>query len=412
MARCTRTFLAHKPESADRQKSPEQQSHRRIAAPALKAISAAGAAFVITALLPAVSSQAAQPKTVAEAQAQLDSLSDQAEVASEQYNGAKLLLSQAQQKATAATVTAGRAHDLVVTEQAKVGVFAVQSYESGGLSEGLAIVLNTKSPAQAMDRIAMLQHLSGQQSTALAAVRSADLRYQQSLSSAAQAKATATALAAQLAKKQAEIKAALDRSAQVLAQLTAAQRAQLLAAQKAKAAADQARAAAALASFNRAQAARAAAVRTAALAASRRLVRPPAPGVPASAPLLVVPQSAGGSSVAQRAVAAALSKLGSRYVFGAAGQSTFDCSGLVEWAYGRAGVGTAHYTGALWNAYRHVSYAELKPGDLVFFHRDHHHVGIYIGNGMMVNAPHTGDVVRIASVLGHGGYSGAVRVVG
>jgi cell wall-associated NlpC family hydrolase len=107
-----------------------------------------------------------------------------------------------------------------------------------------------------------------------------------------------------------------------------------------------------------------------------------------------------------------LSKLGSRYVFGASGPNTFDCSGLVQWAYGRAGVSTAHYTGALWNAYRHVSYDELKPGDLVFFHRDHHHVGIYIGNGMMVNAPHTGDVVRIASVLGHGGYSGAVRVVG
>ncbi|MDQ1463963.1 MAG: peptidoglycan DL-endopeptidase CwlO [Actinomycetota bacterium] len=376
-----------------------------------QALSAAGVAFVITALLPAVSSQAAQPKTVAEAQAQLDSLSDQAEVASEQYNGAKLLLSQAQQKAAAATVTAGRAHDLVVTEQAQVGVFAVQSYESGGLSEGLAIVLNTKSPAQAMDRIAMLQHLSGQQSTALAAVRSADLRYQQSLSSAAQAKARATALAAQLAQKQAQIKAAVDKSALVLAQLTAAQRAQLLAAQKAKAAADQARAAAALASITRAQAARAASVRAAALAASRRLVRPaPAKDAPASVP--VVAQSLGGSSVAQRAVAAALSKLGDRYVFGASGPSTFDCSGLVQWAYGRAGVSTAHYTGAFWNSYRHVSYDELKPGDLVFFHRDHHHVGIYIGNGMMVNAPHTGDVVRIASVLGHGAYSGAVRVVG
>jgi peptidoglycan DL-endopeptidase CwlO len=409
LARCTRTLLTH----TQRQKSPEERSQHRIAKPALRALSAAGAAFVITALLPAVSSQAAQPKTVAEAQAQLDSLNDQAEVASEQYNGAKLLLSQAQQKAAAATATASRAHDLVVTQQAQVGVFAVQSYESGGLSEGLAIVLNTKSPAQAMDRIAILQHLSSQQSTALAAVRSADLRYQQAVSSAAQANATATALTSQLAKKQAQIKAALDQSARLLAQLTAAQRAQLIAAQKAKVAADQARAAAALASFNRAQATRAASVRAAALAASRQLVRPAAvKAVPVAVAVAVVPQSVGGSSVAQRAVAAALSKLGSRYVFGASGPNTFDCSGLVQWSYGQAGVSTAHYTGALWNAYRHVSYDELKPGDLVFFHRDHHHVGIYIGNGMMVNAPHTGDVVRIASVLGHGGYSGAVRVVG
>jgi cell wall-associated NlpC family hydrolase len=373
---------------------------RRLLSPFLKLLSAAGAAVVVTALMPAVASQAAQPKTVAEAQAQLDELDNQAEVASEEYNGAQIRLTQAQQAATAADAAAARAHGLVLTEQTAVGALAAESYKSGGLSQGLAVVLSTKDPAQMIARMATLQHLSSQQSSALAAVQSADLRYQQSVASAAQATAAAAALSAQLTQKQAQLKAALAQGEQVLAQLTTQQRAQLVAAQRAKVAAEQARAAIVLANYKRSQAA----------AASRSLLRPAIKA--AAVTLAAPPQSAGGSSVAQRAVAAALSRLGHRYVFGASGAVTFDCSGLVQWSYGQAGIGTAHYTGALWNSYRHIPANQLQPGDLVFFYRDHHHVGIYIGNGMMVNAPHTGDVVRIASVSGHGGYSGAVRVVG
>jgi peptidoglycan DL-endopeptidase CwlO len=371
---------------------------RRLLSPFLKLLSAAGAAVVVTALMPAVASQAAQPKTVAQAQAQLDALDNQAEVASEEFNGAQIRLTQAQQAAGAANAAAARAHGLVLTEQTAVGALAAESYKSGGLSQGLAVVLSTKDPAQMIARMATLQHLSSQQSSALAAMQSADLRYQQSVASAAQATAAAAALSAQLTQKQAQLKAALAQGEKVLAQLTTQQRAQLVAAQKAKIAAEQARAAVVLANYKRSQAASRSALRPAIKAAVVTLAAPP--------------QSAGGSSVAQRAVAAAMSRLGLRYVFGAGGAMTFDCSGLVQWAYGQAGIGTAHYTGAFWNSYRHIPANQLQPGDLVFFYRDHHHVGIYIGNGMMVNAPHTGDVVRIASVAGHGGFSGAVRVVG
>jgi cell wall-associated NlpC family hydrolase len=108
-----------------------------------------------------------------------------------------------------------------------------------------------------------------------------------------------------------------------------------------------------------------------------------------------------------------MSKLGARYVYGAGGARTFDCSGLVQWAYGQVGVRTAHYTGAFWSSYRHIPSNQLRPGDLVFYYRDHHHVGIYIGGGMMINAPHTGDVVRIAPVFSGGrDYVGAVRILG
>jgi cell wall-associated NlpC family hydrolase len=382
-------------------------------------MAASGAALVAAALLPAVS-QAAQPTTIAEAQAQLDALNNQAEIASEQYNGAQAGLTQALQTASAATAAAGRAHSEVVTQQAKVGALAAESYESGGLSQGLAIILNTSDPSQAMTRVSMLQQLSTSQSSLLAAARSADQVYQQSVASASQATATAQKLSADLVQKQAQINAAVAQSQQVLAKLTAAQRAQLLAAQKAKEAADQAKAQVALAAFNKAQAAQAAATRAAAsraataraAAASRATAAAAATARKTLVKTVSLPQSAGGSGVAQRAVAAAMTRLGDRYVFGATGPSRFDCSGLVQWAYRQAGISTTHYTGTLWNDYRHVPESQLKPGDLVFFYRDHHHVGIYIGNGLMINAPHTGDVVRIASIAAHGYYSGAVRVVG
>jgi cell wall-associated NlpC family hydrolase len=215
--------------------------------------------------------------------------------------------------------------------------------------------------------------------------------------------------------KQAQINAAVAQSQQVLAKLTAAQRAELIAAQKAKEAADQAKAQIALAAFNKAQAAQAATSRAAGTRAATARAATAAAAAAANKTLIktvALPQSPGGSSVAQRAVAAAMTRLGDRYVFGATGPSRFDCSGLVQWAYRQAGIGTTHYTGTLYNDYRHIPESQLKPGDLVFFYRDHHHVGIYIGNGLMINAPHTGDVVRIASISAHGYYSGAVRVVG
>jgi len=390
-------------------------SPRRALRPLVTIMSAAGAALVAAALLPAVASQAAQPTTVAQAEAQLDALNNQAEIASEQYNGAQESLTQALQTASAATAAAGRAHSDVVTEQGKVGALAAESYESGGLSQGLAIILNTTDPSQAMTRVSMLQQLSTSQSSLLAAAQTADQVYQQSSAAASQATATAAKLSADLAQKQAQINAALAQSKQVLATLTAAQRAQLIAAQKAKDAADQAKAQIALAAFNKAQAAQAAAARSAASRTAAARAATAAAAAAAKKTLIktvALPQSSGGSSVAQRAVTAAMTRLGDRYVFGATGPTRFDCSGLVQWAYRQAGISTTHYTGTLYNDYRHIPESQLKPGDLVFFYRDHHHVGIYIGNGLMINAPHTGDVVRIASIAGHGYYSGAVRVVG
>jgi len=98
------------------------------------------------------------------------------------------------------------------------------------------------------------------------------------------------------------------------------------------------------------------------------------------------------------AVKKACSLIGKPYVWGSAGPNSFDCSGLTQEAWGAAGVSLEHYTGAQWNESHYVTRASLQPGDLVFFYGDHHHVGIYVGNGLMVHAPHSGDYVRMAYI--------------
>ena len=105
----------------------------------------------------------------------------------------------------------------------------------------------------------------------------------------------------------------------------------------------------------------------------------------------------------------ALGYLGVPYVYGGASPSGFDCSGLVMYVYAKLGISLPHYTVAQWNATEPISQSQMQPGDLVFFD-GLGHVGIYIGNGQFVDAPHTGSVVRIDSIAGFVSFDGARRV--
>jgi peptidoglycan DL-endopeptidase CwlO len=115
-------------------------------------------------------------------------------------------------------------------------------------------------------------------------------------------------------------------------------------------------------------------------------------------------------------VGIAMQYLGVPYVWGGASPSGFDCSGLVMYVFAQVGVSLPHYTVAQYNYPNSVPVPrnELQPGDLVFF-AGLGHVGIYVGNGQFIHAPHTGDVVRIDS-LNSGWYSseydGAKRILG
>lgn len=100
----------------------------------------------------------------------------------------------------------------------------------------------------------------------------------------------------------------------------------------------------------------------------------------------------GPASIAART---ACQQIGKPYVFGSTGPGTFDCSGLTMYAWKAAGVSLRHYTQWQWQDAKPVSREELRPGDLVFYYSDLHHMGMYVGNGWLVHAPTSGDVVRM-----------------
>ena len=105
---------------------------------------------------------------------------------------------------------------------------------------------------------------------------------------------------------------------------------------------------------------------------------------------------------------AALAQVGDPYVWGGSGPNGFDCSGLTSYAYRAVGVSLPHSSRAQSQMGQAVSRDQLQPGDLVFFYSPVSHVGIYIGNGQMVHAPTSGDVVKVAPLMS--GFSGARRI--
>ncbi len=144
----------------------------------------------------------------------------------------------------------------------------------------------------------------------------------------------------------------------------------------------------------RVQAARAAAARVASAL--------PDPGIGGSGGVgaIAVPVIPGGSDRGAIAAQEALKFLGVPYVWGGSSPSGFDCSGLTQWAWRAAGVSLDHYTGSQLHEGQSVSISDLQVGDLIFFYGGSH-VGLYIGNGQFVHAPHTGDVVKVSPLAGY-----------
>jgi cell wall-associated NlpC family hydrolase len=346
--------------------------------------------------------------------ARLVALQTQAEVLTERYDKTEVA---EQAAATAYQGTVGRlaaAEQAATASQRRVAGLAASDFELNGGFDGMAAMLGDAHGVQAyLNQLSLGQEFASQRTDILARnqadtevaglfrtqARTLLKAEQADLRSAAALK---TAIQAAVASQAAAVTAARAARNRTAGQLSAA---------RAHAAALAATRQAALA----AAAARAAAARAAADA--------PAAGSPGGGSSTAQAPSwayGSGASSARGDTAAnwALAQLGKPYVWGAAGPYSFDCSGLTMEAWAAAGVPLLHYTGYQWVEGPHVPLAALQRGDLLFYATNNadpatiHHVGIYIGNGMMVDAPYTGVDVRIDSTYAPGAPIGAVRPAG
>ena len=268
-----------------------------------------------------------------------------------------------------------------------------------GSPSAIEAIAGAHSVSQILDRVESARVLS-QQDAALGtqalrfehAVQARERQLkrlkQQRVQAAARAAAEKQQVAAELGQQKRLLASIHTTISQLVAQEAARERAARIEAEKRLAAEQAARRAAAQAAAERARQA----------PTSTPVVTPPPPvNIPIGNP--------GGGHAAAASIA--LRYLGVPYVWGGSSPAGFDCSGLVMYVYAQLGISLPHYTVAQWNATLPISSPE--PGDLVFFN-GLGHVGIYIGGGRFVDAPHTGSVVRIDSMSGFGGYDGARRV--
>ncbi|MFD8428673.1 NlpC/P60 family protein [Streptomyces coelicoflavus] len=308
--------------------------------------------------------QAAPQPTAAQVRAKVDKLYQEAEVATEKYNGAKEKADAAEQRLEELRDEAARKEDRLNSAREALGSVAAAQYRSGGLDPALQLALSS-DPDRYLDGAAFAERAGSWQRAEVGRVRK-ELRDIEQLRGAARVEVTSLkSRRAELKRHRETVTGKLEKARRLLSRLTTEERA---------GAGDRA----------------------------SRSTPGPREGLSAS--------TQAPNSRAAAAVAYAYQKLGSPYVWGATGPNAFDCSGLTQAAYRAAGVSLPRTTYAQIDAGRRVGRSELLPGDLVFFYSGISHVGIYVGNGQMIHAPNPSAPVRVAPV-DEMPFAGAARVV-
>lgn len=329
--------------------------------------------------------------------AKINALGQQEDALSERYDAAQLQVSTLQEKVTEASDKLAAAQ--AATERAKKALKqdAIQAYINGGrspLQSGPSLVQGADN---SLLRAEYINTLVATQNNAIDQYRVATLQEQAAQADLKQQEASAQQQVHRLDSDRAAVtQAAAQLTAmehQVNGQLATAVAQQQAAEQAAAARAAQQRMAAAAAAAAAARAAQAAAAQAQAQAQAQ--ASGAAGGASASVTSFSPNPPPPPGSGASGAVAAAESRLGDWYQWGATGPSTFDCSGLVMWAYAQVGISLPHYSGAQYADTTHIPMSDLQPGDLVFYSDPGEHVAMYIGNGEVIEAPHTGAQVHI-----------------
>ncbi|MGY1631351.1 C40 family peptidase [Geodermatophilus sp. SYSU D01186] len=360
--------------------------------------------------LPAASAAPGDPATSQDAAALVAAKAHDLEVVTEQFNEARERLRTSQDAATAAGAELAAAEDALATAREQVRAVARGAFTGDRLST-LSAMLTSDSPEELLDRVGTLQTIADHNNGVLGGAQQAAGDADAARASAEQAAADAQALVDQVAAKQADLDRQVARFQAEYDRLVAEEERASREAAERRAAEEAARAAAAQAATTQAAPAPAAPAPAAPPAPAAGGARSAAAPAPAPAPAPAAPV-AGGSAAAQRAVETALAQQGDPYVWAAAGPNSFDCSGLVQYAYAAAGISLPHSSRIQSTMGAPVSRSALQPGDLVFFYSPVSHVGIYVGNGQMVHASTYGQPVKVASIDSMGGYNSARRIAG
>ena len=307
---------------------------------------------VVVGLVPSTPAQA-EPD-IHDVQARVDHLYHQAEQASERYNDAKVELEELTRDLDALKSDQARQDDRLGLVQAQVQDSIVRQYEGQGLS-AVGEVVVSDDPGAFLSQLGTMAAFNDLQSSLYdnyaTELKALDIRR----AATEQRSAQVATLKKKLAANQATIDDKLSEAKSLLGKLEAEQREAMLS--------------------------RSSDVRM--------------PAVPAS-------------GRAAAAVNYAMAQVGDAYVYGATGPDAWDCSGLTMGAWAQAGVSLPHSSSAQYNSGPHIAASDLQPGDLVFYYSPISHVGMYIGNGMIVNAENPSSGVRVTGLYSMP-YTGAVR---
>ncbi|MBV8258989.1 MAG: C40 family peptidase [Actinobacteria bacterium] len=335
--------------------------------------------------------------------AQIDRIGASLESTIQEYDGARIRLARVRANLRANEYALGVARTNLHASQVRLERRLVELYMHGQPG-ALDVLAGAKSLSDLIDRVESAKVLTQQDSSLARATLSFTQTVQQRERLLKRQRAERAATVARLASRRRTIEGALAQQRRLLASIHTTIRA------------IQAREAAAAAAHRREvlreiAAAKAAAEARAQAAANTPDQQPQDAGAasalpPSPAPVTIAPSSGGGHP---QAASLAAQYLGVPYVWGGASPGGFDCSGLVMYVYAQLGISLPHYTVSQWNATIPVAPSDMQPGDLVFFD-GLGHVGIYIGNGQFIDAPHTGSVVRVDSLSNFGGFDGARRV--
>jgi cell wall-associated NlpC family hydrolase len=304
------------------------------------AIAVIALAAALAVVLAPVTGVRAAP-SASDVQKQIDTLWNQLEPLVEQYNGVHVQLQTNLAKQQQLETQLKPLRTQIDLAQTKVGAMSAQLYKSGPGSK-VAMLLGAGSPEGFVDELTALNHLAKTQAETISVVAAQFAQYNKE-------KAPLDVLVAQQQKQDADLSA---KKTQISGQMSSLQKL--------------------LDSIGGGA------------------------GSGALAPVACPQTYIGGA--AGKAITKACSLIGHPYGWGDAGPTSYDCSGLTMVAWAAGGVSLAHFTGAQWSETTRVSKADLRPGDLVFYGGDIHHVAIYVGNGWVVHAPHTGDKVRMAKM--------------